>query len=212
MPAHELGRDQDRRVVDRDRGEKRSTPDRREPLARRDLTGRVVREPGREIERDRVGTAALDDPVEPGGEVGEELVPGHVASVHAREVEAAGRMVPRREPTPLRTHVAARHGVVFVAAYAHDAVALDGHDDSARRRADPAVGELVARHDRTLGPRSLRGVLRRMPAGYFTAVTVDVPRIRPAGPTAWTSTTRRAAAGYSHRGLESRSGERANGL
>ena len=58
IAAHQLGRDEHRRVVDRDRGEERTTPDRRQPLARRDLAGRVVREAGREVERDGVGPAA----------------------------------------------------------------------------------------------------------------------------------------------------------
>ena len=63
LAAHELGRDEHGRVVDRDRGEERATADRREPLARRDLTGRVVGETRREVERDRVGPGRVDDRV-----------------------------------------------------------------------------------------------------------------------------------------------------
>ncbi len=57
IPADQLGRDEHRRVVDRDRGEEGTAPDRRQPLARRDLARRVVRETGRQVERDRVGSA-----------------------------------------------------------------------------------------------------------------------------------------------------------
>ena len=83
-------------------------------------------------------------------EVGEQLVPRHVAAVQPRAVEPAGRVMPRGEPAALGARVPAGHRVVVVAAHADDPVAVDGHDDAARRRADPAVRELVALHDRTL--------------------------------------------------------------
>ena len=58
LAGHELGGDEHRRVVDGDRGEERPAADRREPLARRDLPGRVVGEAGGQVERDRVGSGS----------------------------------------------------------------------------------------------------------------------------------------------------------
>ena len=75
IPAHQLGRDEHRRVVDRHRGEERTTPDRGQPLARGDLAGGVVRQAGREVERDGIGPALVDDRVESPAEIREQLVP-----------------------------------------------------------------------------------------------------------------------------------------
>ena len=152
LAAHERGGDERGGVVDRDGGDERATPDRREPLARRDLARGVVRESGCQIEGDRVGPVRVDDPVDSFGEVGDQLVPGHAAVAQSRVIEAARRVMPRGEPAALRAHVAAGHWIVLVAAHAHDLVAVDAHDDAARRRADPAVRELVAMHARTLRP------------------------------------------------------------
>src|SRR5260221_11791168 len=58
--------------------------------------------------------------------------------------------MPGGKPSSFRADVPARHGMVFVAAYPPDPVAVDRDDDAARGGTDPAVRELVAGHDRTL--------------------------------------------------------------
>ena len=77
--------------------------------------------------------------------------------------EAARRVMPRREPSSLGTHVPARHRMVFVAADAHHAVPVDSHDDAARGGADPAVGELVALHE----AHATTAAIPRRPAAWL---------------------------------------------
>ena len=88
VAADQLGRHENGRVVDGDRSEERSAPDRRQPRARRDLAGRVVGQTGREVERDCVGTARVDDRVQSPAEVGEQRLPRGVAAAESRSVEA----------------------------------------------------------------------------------------------------------------------------
>jgi hypothetical protein len=117
LAAHELGGHERGRIVDGDRGDERATADRREPLARRDLPGRVIRKTRCEVEPDGVRPARVDDHVEASSQVGEQLVPRHVAAVQPRMVEAPGRVMPRSQPASLRAHIPARHRMVFVASH-----------------------------------------------------------------------------------------------
>ena len=107
LAAHQLGRDEHRRVVDRDRGEERAAADRREPLARRDLAGGVVRETGREVERDRVGSGRVDDRVESCARGRRAARPSVTSRPCTRgRSRRLGEWCQAGEPAPLGAHVA----------------------------------------------------------------------------------------------------------
>ena len=71
--------------------------------------------------------------------------------------------------------------MVVVAANPHDPFVVDGHDDAARGRADPAVGHLVARH----GP-TLRVHVRHDLGMTALFDNVDVERLRRRRTVKWT--------------------------
>ena len=71
--------------------------------------------------------------------------------------------------------------MLVVAANPHDPVAVDRHDDAARGRADPAVGQLVARH----GP-TLRVHVRHDLGMTALFDDVDVERLRRRRTVKWT--------------------------
>ena len=160
LAGDELRRNERGRVVDGDRGDERATPDRRKPLARRDLPGGVIRETRGEVEPDCVGTVRVDDEIETRREVGEQFLPRHFAAAHTRAVEAAGRVMPRGQTPPLRAHVPARNRMVVVAAHPQHLIAVDRYDNAARGGADPAVRERFARHAQEPGVFVITAVAR----------------------------------------------------
>jgi hypothetical protein len=103
----QLGGDEHGCVVDGHRRVEGATADRREPCRRGDLPGRVVGEPGGEVQADRVRAAGRDDGRDPIAEVVEHLVPRGGRAAEPRAVEPVGPVVPRGESTALGADVAA---------------------------------------------------------------------------------------------------------
>src|SRR5262249_36269736 len=122
---------------------------------------RLVRElTGRAVIADTVGSHVVDYSTHASGDIVEQFVPLHDAAVHRRRVETIGVVAGRGERSTFGARIAARIRMVRIASHGDRAPVVDGDDDAAGRRAQPAQRRLVLDH----GPPS--DAAQRNPCSY----------------------------------------------
>ena len=136
----QIGDQRFRRAVDGQRAEPRGCPECCVQCFGLPGSGRVHPDSRAEENADGFGSVAVDDPAQARGEVVEALVPRDVpqdtVDAQLRSFDAGRMMMHLRQGSPLRTGVAAREGMLPVAAHTRDDVAVHVDEDSAQRGAD----------------------------------------------------------------------------